>query len=98
MRRFASAATAVAATALVVATVAASHAGGPGPGSSGWRGAGRTVAFADTYASIASQRIYFVMPDRYANGDPANDRGGASGRGSRPASTRLTRAGITAVT
>ena len=29
--------------------------------------------------SIASQRIYFVMPDRYANGDPANDRGGAAG-------------------
>ena len=29
--------------------------------------------------SIASQRIYFVMPDRYANGDPANDRGGRTG-------------------
>ena len=27
-------------------------------------------------ASLASQRIYFVMPDRYANGDPANDRAG----------------------
>ena len=33
-----------------------------------------------TYSSLASQRIYFVMPDRYANGDPANDRGGKSGR------------------
>ena len=32
-----------------------------------------------TYSSLAIQRIYFVMPDRYANGDPANDRGGASG-------------------
>ena len=30
-------------------------------------------------ASLASQRIYFVMPDRYANGDPANDRGGLAG-------------------
>jgi glycosidase len=30
-------------------------------------------------SSIASQRIYFVMTDRYANGDPANDRGGRSG-------------------
>ena len=30
-------------------------------------------------SSIASQRIYFVMTDRYANGDPANDRGGLSG-------------------
>ena len=31
------------------------------------------------HSSLASQRIYFVLPDRYANGDPANDRGGASG-------------------
>ncbi|MBA2642120.1 MAG: hypothetical protein H0U82_04230 [Actinobacteria bacterium] len=31
------------------------------------------------YSSFASQRLYFVMPDRYANGDPSNDRGGASG-------------------
>jgi glycosidase len=30
-------------------------------------------------SSLASQRIYFVMPDRYANGDPANDRGGLAG-------------------
>src|SRR5206468_11988013 len=29
--------------------------------------------------SIASQRIYFVMTDRYADGDPSNDRGGLSG-------------------
>ena len=32
-----------------------------------------------SYAPIASQRIYFVMTDRYANGDPSNDRGGLSG-------------------
>jgi glycosidase len=31
------------------------------------------------YSSLASQRIYFVLADRYANGDPSNDRGGASG-------------------
>jgi len=31
------------------------------------------------YSSFASQRIYFVMPDRYANGDPSNDRGGVTG-------------------
>jgi alpha-amylase len=30
-------------------------------------------------SSVASQRIYFVMPDRYANGDPSNDRGSLSG-------------------
>jgi alpha-amylase len=29
--------------------------------------------------SIASERIYFVMTDRYANGDAANDRGGLTG-------------------
>ena len=29
---------------------------------------------------LASQRIYFVMTDRYANGDPSNDRGGSDGR------------------
>ena len=32
-----------------------------------------------TYSRFASQRIYFVMPDRYANGDPSNDRGGMTG-------------------
>jgi glycosidase len=30
-------------------------------------------------SSLAAQRIYFVMPDRYANGDAANDTGGLSG-------------------
>jgi alpha-amylase len=29
--------------------------------------------------AIASDRIYFVMPDRYRNGSTANDRGGVSG-------------------
>jgi glycosidase len=32
-----------------------------------------------TQSSLASQRIYFVLPDRYANGDPSNDLGGLSG-------------------
>jgi len=30
-------------------------------------------------SSLATDRIYFVMTDRYANGDPANDTGGLSG-------------------
>jgi glycosidase len=30
-------------------------------------------------SSLASDRIYFVMTDRYANGDPANDLGGKKG-------------------
>ena len=34
------------------------------------------------YAPIAAQRIYFVMTDRYANGDPTNDRGGLTGSAS----------------
>jgi glycosidase len=47
-------------------------------------GAARTtslVALAKppVYTSIASQRIYFVMTDRYANGDTSNDNGGATG-------------------
>ena len=32
-----------------------------------------------TRPPLAQQRIYFVMPDRYANGNPANDTGGLSG-------------------
>ncbi len=32
-----------------------------------------------TQSSLASQRIYFVMPDRYANGDRSNDLGGLKG-------------------
>src|SRR5690242_3911668 len=36
-----------------------------------------------TQSSLASQRIYFVMPDRYANGDPANDTGGLTGPSSK---------------
>ena len=31
------------------------------------------------YRDFASRVIYFVMPDRYANGDPLNDSGGLSG-------------------
>jgi len=31
------------------------------------------------YSSLAAQRIYFVMTDRYANGDPSNDTGGLTG-------------------
>src|SRR5438445_13326791 len=30
-------------------------------------------------SSLASDRIYFVMTDRYANGDPSNDTGGVPG-------------------
>jgi glycosidase len=36
-----------------------------------------------TQSSLASQRIYFVMPDRYADGAAANDTGGLTGPRSR---------------
>jgi glycosidase len=39
----------------------------------------RALSQPPTYTPFASQRIYFVMPDRYANGDPSNDRGGLTG-------------------
>ena len=32
-----------------------------------------------TQSTLASQRIYFVLPDRYSNGDTSNDTGGLSG-------------------
>src|SRR3982074_3251672 len=28
---------------------------------------------------LAGERFYFVMPDRFANGDPRNDRAGSNG-------------------
>jgi glycosidase len=39
----------------------------------------RALATLPTTSAFASQRVYFVLPDRYANGDPANDRGGRTG-------------------
>jgi pullulanase-type alpha-1,6-glucosidase len=30
-------------------------------------------------AGLAGEKFYFVMPDRFANGDPRNDRGGLTG-------------------
>jgi glycosidase len=39
----------------------------------------RTLAVPIRYSDFASRVIYFVMPDRYANGDESNDLGGLSG-------------------
>lgn len=76
MRRFASCAlAAAAATALGVAGAAASREGVRPPSGAELQ----ALAQPPVHTSFASQRIYFVMPDRYANGDPANDRGGAAG-------------------
>ncbi|MDE1917085.1 MAG: alpha-amylase [Sphingomonadales bacterium] len=41
---------------------------------------GRADTLAQTRARLPQQEvIYFVLPDRFANGDPANDKGGLSG-------------------
>jgi len=38
-----------------------------------------TLGAPPTASPLASERVYFVLTDRYANGNPANDRGGATG-------------------
>ena len=44
-----------------------------------------------TYGAFASQRIYFVLPDRYANGDPRTTEAASRGRARSRATTRPTR-------
>jgi glycosidase len=77
VRRFASCAI------VTVATIAFGTAGGASGGERQVRppaGAElQALAKRPTYSAFASQRLYFVMPDRYANGDPSNDRGGMTG-------------------
>ncbi len=73
MRRFASAATVL---------VIVSSGGGVAVGAAPKPPSGaalQALAKPPSYSAFASQRLYFVMPDRYANGDPANDEGGKSG-------------------
>jgi len=75
--RSASAGAALAALALIASVATASGASvtsGPPTGS-----ALAALAQPGAPSSLATDRIYFVMTDRYANGDPANDTGGLSG-------------------
>ncbi len=77
MTRSGSAAALAAALAVAIGTAVAS-------GSNGSSGppTGASLAALErppAYSSLASQRVYFVMTDRYANGDPSNDRGGLTG-------------------
>ena len=80
MRRCASALLAVAAALGVAASSSAGRASNrlllaPPPS-----GAARAaLAEPGVDSSLATDRIYFVMTDRYANGDPANDTGGRTG-------------------
>ena len=74
-----SARAAAVASALVVtvgAAVALGSNGASGPPSGAALAA---LARPPDYTSLASQRVYFVMTDRYANGDSANDLGGLTG-------------------
>jgi pullulanase-type alpha-1,6-glucosidase len=83
-RRLSSAALATIAAVLVAASPAFAAA----PGGGLLAGADRTFAEAPSDAALADvptrheatrEQFYFVMPDRFANGDPANDRGGLTG-------------------
>ena len=70
------AAVAAAAAAIAGTAVALGSSGASGPPTGAALAA---LAKPPTYSSLATQRVYFVMTDRYANGDPSNDTGGSSG-------------------
>jgi glycosidase len=74
--RSASAVAALAATVLGAGVAFASGSKAPAPPAGAELAA---LAKPPARTSIASQRIYFVMPDRYANADPSNDRAGLTG-------------------
>ena len=59
---------------LTVAALALAGCGGPPKAPHGG-----VFGSAPHASGLAAQRIYFVMTDRYANGDPSNDRGGKVG-------------------
>jgi glycosidase len=66
----------VVAAVVVVGTALAAPAATPRPPAGAALAA---LSAAPTRPPLASQRIYFVMTDRYANGDPSNDAGGRTG-------------------
>jgi alpha-amylase len=75
VRRFVSGAVvAIAAIALGSAFALADTTGGPPTGAQL-----QALSQLPAQSSLASQRIYFVMPDRYANGLQSNDLGGLKG-------------------
>src|SRR3954463_369278 len=71
-----SASAAAVAVAIALATGIASGGSSAGPPSGAVLAA---LSQPPLQSSLASQRIYFVMPDRYANGTTSNDTGGLSG-------------------
>ena len=74
MSRSASAIVVAAAFALLAATAGGNSSGGPPSGA-----ALAALATPAPDSALASERIYFVMTDRYANGDTSNDSGGVTG-------------------
>jgi glycosidase len=66
------------ASAVAAAVLAAAAGCGGGSGAPSGEELAR-LARPPATTSLASQRIYFVLTDRYANGDPSNDRGGLTG-------------------
>lgn len=72
--------TALALAAALVAVLVGTAGGANAPDAGPPAGAQLTaLSRPPVYSPIASERIYFVMTDRYANGDPSNDRGGLAG-------------------
>jgi glycosidase len=59
---------------IALAAFAGTACGGPPNAPSG-----HAFTRAPTVSGLADQRVYFVMTDRYADGDPSNDRGGKTG-------------------
>ena len=78
-KRWWAVATVVAAALAVLTLASAGPAAAPKPPAPPSGSALETLSQPPARTTIASQRLYFVMPDRYANGDPTNDRGGLTG-------------------
>jgi len=74
VRRSVSAIAALAVAAAILVSAGAGAAGSPPSGASL-----QALSTPPSQSSLASQRIYFVMPDRFANGSTANDTGGLTG-------------------
>ena len=74
-------ASALAAVALLVLAAALATSGAAGTRAAGPPTGAALAALAQPGqdSSLATDRIYFVMTDRYANGDPSNDTGGLTG-------------------
>ena len=71
---------ALACVALVAAVAVGTAVGAPAPTPAPPSGAElATLSAPPARGPLASQRIYFVMTDRYENGDPSNDGGGKTG-------------------